>query len=144
MLRFGFKKLVERKFETSFRLFSNIILILGVLIFFNSPVLAFDFSGWDRLTKKYVSTKVISGIKLNVLNYKNVKKNIDYSKLITDLKNINLKELKTKNDKLAFWINVYNIMAVKMVLDNYPVESIRDAGSLFKSVWKKKVGVIAG
>jgi len=31
-------------------------------------------------------------------------------------------------------------MAVKMVVDHYPVDSIKDAGSLFTSVWKKTVG----
>jgi hypothetical protein len=35
-------------------------------------------------------------------------------------------------------------MAAKMVLDHYPVKSIKDAGSFFTAVWKKEVGVVAG
>jgi hypothetical protein len=45
---------------------------------------------------------------------------------------------------LAFWINVYNIFAVKIVTDNYPLKSIKDVGGLFKSVWKIKAGTVGG
>ena len=31
-----------------------------------------------------------------------------------------------------------------MVLDHYPVKSIKDAGGFFTSVWKKKVGIVGG
>ncbi len=120
------------------------IAFAGLLIFMTSPAIAFDFSGWDTLLKKNVGSKVISNVKLNAVNYKNIKSDPAYEKLIGDLKDYNLSDLKSKNDKLTFWINVYNVMAVKMVLDNYPVKSIKDAGSLFKSVWKKEVGVVAG
>ena len=45
---------------------------------------------------------------------------------------------------MAFWTNVYNILAVEAVLSDYPVQSINDAGSLFKKVWDKDVAVVAG
>lgn len=124
-------------------LWSKSIVFTGLLIFINSPALAFDFTGWDALLKKNVAPKVISGVKLNAVNYKSINNDPAYKKLIKDLKSFNLSELNSKKEKLAFWINVYNVMAVKMVLDNYPVKSIKDAGSLFKSVWKKEVGVVA-
>ena len=53
-------------------------------------------------------------------------------------------KLKTYEEKLAFWINVYNVFAVKIVADNYPVKSIKDVGGLFKSVWKVKAGIVGG
>jgi hypothetical protein len=31
-----------------------------------------------------------------------------------------------RNEQLAFWINLYNALTVKLVLDHYPVTSIRD------------------
>ena len=121
------------------------LFIFGVLlIFFVQPVFAFDFSPWDGLLKKYVDTKTINGVKLNAVNYKKLGKDPAYKQLVKDLESTSLSKLKTKEDKLTFWINVYNIMAAKMVLDNYPVKSIKDAGSLFTAVWKKPVGVVAG
>jgi hypothetical protein len=73
-----------------------------------------------------------------------MKKDPAYSKLIAGLKSFSPAKLKTNREKMAFWINVYNVMAVKMVVDHYPVDSIKDAGSLFESVWKKDVGVVGG
>lgn len=45
----------------------------------------------------------------------------------------------------AFWINVYNFAAMKMVIENYPVKSIRDFKiSLFRYPWSKKVIKVGG
>src|SRR5690349_64423 len=32
----------------------------------------------------------------------------------------------TKEDRLAYWINLYNISVVRIVVDNYPIASIKD------------------
>ncbi|MBK8580751.1 MAG: DUF547 domain-containing protein [Flavobacteriales bacterium] len=32
----------------------------------------------------------------------------------------------SKNDQLAFWINTYNAFTVQLIVDNYPVKSIKD------------------
>jgi hypothetical protein len=45
---------------------------------------------------------------------------------------------------LAFWIDVYNVLAIDMVVRHYPVESIRDIGSLFRPVWKREAGRVEG
>ena len=31
-----------------------------------------------------------------------------------------------KNDLLAYWINAYNALTVQLILDHYPIESIKD------------------
>ncbi|MFQ5444750.1 MAG: DUF547 domain-containing protein [Nitrospinales bacterium] len=116
----------------------------GALLFLVSGAEAVDFSVWDSLSKKYVSSKTIDGIPLTAVAYKDLKKDAQLTQVLVKLEKVDLGKLKTREEKLSFWINVYNIMAVKMVLDNYPVESIKDAGSLFKSVWKKPVGVVGG
>jgi hypothetical protein len=41
-----------------------------------------------------------------------------------------------KAQQLAFLINAYNAFTVKLILDHYPVESIKDIGSFFRSAWK--------
>ena len=35
-------------------------------------------------------------------------------------------KLKDNDEKIAFWINVYNAFTIKAIVDNYPVESIND------------------
>ena len=47
-------------------------------------------------------------------------------------------------EKLALWIDAYNILAIDTVLRHYPLESIRDVGSFFRPVWKHVAGRVAG
>ncbi len=39
-----------------------------------------------------------------------------------------------RNEQLAYWLNLYNAATVELILDNYPVDSIRDiGGGMFSS-----------
>ena len=39
-----------------------------------------------------------------------------------------------EDDQLAFWINAYNILTVKGVLDNYPLDSVLDVTGFFNGI----------
>src|SRR5438552_3140616 len=41
-----------------------------------------------------------------------------------------------REEKLAFWIDAYNAYTVKLVVDHYPVASIRKVGRLWESPFK--------
>lgn len=122
------------------------IITSGAFLFFMwaPSASAFDFSGWDELLKKHVGARTESGVLFSAVNYPAMKKDARYAKLIIDLKKFSPATLKTRNEKLAFWINLYNIFAVKMVQDHYPLKSIKDAGSFFSPVWDKTVGEAGG
>lgn len=123
----------------------NYIAVIGFLSFFHvSPAAAFDFSEWDALLKKHVGTATIDGVVFNTVAYKSLKADFGYKRIVDGLQTASLDDLKTEEEKLSFWINTYNVLAVKVVVDNYPVESIKDVGSLFKKVWKRPAGVVAG
>jgi hypothetical protein len=104
----------------------------------------FDFSAWDALLKKYVRPAMSADIRFNAVDYKNLKTDVEFSRLIDRLAAFSPDRLQGRDEKLAFWINLYNIMAVKMVLDHFPVKSIKDAGNLLRPVWDKPVGVVGG
>ena len=80
---------------------------------------------WGIILKKYMVEKHPSGI--GRFNYRSVgKKDKDllksYIKKMSTLKitQYNLKEQK------SYWINLYNALTVMIILDHYPVKSIRD------------------
>ena len=102
----------------------------------------FDFSDWGTLLKKYVDSKVLEGIQLNTVNYEKLRQDPLFSHLLNKLKLFVPSELQTHEEKLAFWINTYNIFAIKIVAENYPLKSIKDIGSLFKSVWRYRAGTV--
>lgn len=48
-------------------------------------------------------------------------------------------------ERFAFYVNAYNAWTLKLILDHYPgIKSIKDAGSLWQSPWKKKIARIDG
>jgi hypothetical protein len=47
-----------------------------------------------------------------------------------------------KNEQLAYWINLYNAVTIRVVLDHYPVKTIRDvdiSGFLKNGPWQKEL-----
>lgn len=120
--------------------------VLGIFLVFGfcSNSEAFDFSDWDTLIKKHVGPKTVDGILINAVDYPSLKKDPLFSDLASRLKSYPLESLDSEKSKLTFWINVYNVLAAKMITDHYPIESIKDAGSLFKSVWKQPAGKVGG
>lgn len=54
-----------------------------------------------------------------------------------------------ENDKIAYWLNAYNAFTVKLIVDNYPVKSIKDLGPANQIIfvntpWDKKFFKIGG
>lgn len=44
----------------------------------------------------------------------------------------------SRDQRLAFLVNAYNAFTVELVVDHYPVKSIKDIGGLLGSPWKQK------
>jgi hypothetical protein len=47
-------------------------------------------------------------------------------------------EFPTENERLAYWINAYNALILKIIIENYPVESIKDINFIGFTVWLTK------
>ncbi|MGL1937380.1 MAG: DUF547 domain-containing protein [Fibrobacterales bacterium] len=73
---------------------------------------------------------------------------VDYKRLVSDklldkaASNFDLTKKAFQSlpdpEKLAYLINVYNYYTLKLIVDNYPVKSIRDLGGVFSSPWSKE------
>lgn len=50
----------------------------------------------------------------------------------------------SRNQQMAYLINAYNALTIKLVIDHYPVKSIKKIGSFFSSPWKKKFFSLLG
>jgi len=78
---------------------------------------------WNELLNKHVD-------KYGNVNYQGFK--IDSSALIEYLSLLsnNLPSNSwTDQQQLAYWINVYNAFTIKLIIDHYPISSIKDIGS---------------
>ncbi|MFM1816339.1 MAG: hypothetical protein RLZ98_3034 [Pseudomonadota bacterium] len=113
-----------------------------------------DHSAWSALLRKYVKPGKDG---LNRVDYSAFKSS-GHSSLrsyIAMLERVRPAELDRK-EQFAFWANLYNAKTIDIVLENYPVDSIRKisiGGGLFGALkssvgaggpWKAKVMTVAG
>ena len=92
-------------------------------------VQAFNHGAFDALLKANVS-------ETGIVNYKGFIKNKtlleDYIKSLGEsLPSENW----TKEDKLAYWMNAYNVMTIDLIIRNYPIKSIKD----LKKPWDQRL-----
>ena len=50
----------------------------------------------------------------------------------------------SKQAQLAFYINLYNAVTLKLIVDHYPIASIRKIGNILKGPWKQEVVSLFG
>jgi len=99
---------------------------------------------WSTVISRHVVHGEKSDIQATLLKYSDIKKDPVFDELLRVVADYDVNQLKTQADKLAFWINVYNIAAVKLVADHYPTKSIKSLGSVFQSVWHRDAISIGG
>jgi hypothetical protein len=78
------------------------------------------------------------------VDYRRLRGSSDWQRLLRNVAQARPEDLRGQSERLAFWINVYNVLAIDVVLRHYPVESIKDAGRLFTPVWKIDAGTVGG
>ncbi len=151
----GFKK-------TSFLLF--ILLLLGAVSTsaYGAPVanlwprwqandpaslVTVDHVDWDLILQRYVDAGHPSGIyrfKYSSVSPKDHQALKNYLQKMQDVKVSDL----NRQEQKAFWINLYNALTVDVILDHYPVKSIRDidlSPGLFRTgPWDAKLLKIEG
>jgi len=99
---------------------------------------------YAALLHNHVHAGKVDNIRLNLVDYSAWANDKRWPALLATLRDFDTAKLTNRNEKLAFWINTYNILAIKVVIDHAPLASIRDAGSFFSPVWKKPAGMVAG
>ena len=103
-----------------------------------------DHQSWNRFLKSHVREDDTSGFYL--VDYAAVTPQQrdqlnNYVKTVTSLDPRQL----NRNEQFAYWVNLYNALTVRLILDNYPVETIRSIGGLFSfGPWDKKIVTVAG
>jgi hypothetical protein len=87
-----------------------------------------------RATPDIVGTRV---------DYRALETSDDWKRLVAQVRASTPSRM-SADERLAFWINAYNILAIELVRVHYPVESIKDIGSFFSPVWNVEVAKIEG
>jgi hypothetical protein len=118
-------------------------LLLGLPLLIAPPEHAseLDRELYARLLTRY--TRAVDDVAGTRVDYRGLGREPAWQTLVAGLERSVPQELPTPDAKLAFWIDAYNILAIDLVVRNYPVESIRDIGSFLRPVWRREVAHIA-
>ena len=110
------------------------------LFFLAFPLWAeFDHSHrhFSSILRRAVHTKNLQ----TLVNYQQLKSHPQslevYLKSLSSVSSLEYKKF-DRNQKMAFLINAYNAFTLKLVIDHYPVDSIKKIGIVLFSPWKKK------
>ncbi|XP_064397588.1 uncharacterized protein LOC135344343 [Halichondria panicea] len=108
---------------------------------------------WDSVVSRHVQGGAMEGIPLHIVDYEAISKDGNYTAFIEGVAKVNLSGL-DNNNTYAFFMNVYNALAIKMIIDHpcvhpttgscHPIKSIRDIGSLLHPVWGLPAGTVGG
>ncbi|WP_109302470.1 DUF547 domain-containing protein [Aquimarina sp. AU474] len=102
---------------------NNYLLCAIFLVLLCSPAKAqhgIDHSVWDQIL-------ILNVTEDGKVNYEGVMKDSPlFYKYFRSLSDNPPTDQWTREEKLAYWINAYNSIAVKMIIDNYPVKDINE------------------
>lgn len=89
----------------------------------DAPTATVDHSAYDRLLKKYVNAQ-------GLVDYKGLKADqTAFNQYLALLSKNPPAATAPKAEQMAFWINAYNAYTIRLILDHYPLKSIKDIGS---------------
>lgn len=77
---------------------------------------------WTQLVKKHVNNKGLVDYKAFIKDKADLQSYLDYLTANPPGKSW------TKEDQIAYWLNAYNAFTVKLIIDHYPLKSIKDLG----------------
>jgi hypothetical protein len=101
-----------------------------------------NHDAWDKILANYVRP---ANDGINRVDYKGIKAKAaaELQSYVTSLEAIKISEY-PRNEQFAYWVNLYNATTVRVIVDNYPIESIRDIGLFGQGPWKEKLLTVEG
>ena len=123
-------------------LFSTILVLSGIFsLTQNSQAQSISHTIWDELLQAHVTDE-------GIVDYTGfIKEKAKFEKYLNLLSNTPPQRSWKRTEQLAYWINAYNAFTVKLIIDHYPIKSIKDIkrGVPFvNTVWDIKFIEIGG
>jgi len=93
-------------------------------------------SDYSYLLKNNTRIQVKDNVRSRLVNYNKWGNDPKHEIVISYIRNKKIIDL-SKKEKLAYWINTYNLLTIDLIIKTGETKSIKNQGSLFKNVWKK-------
>jgi len=109
------------------------IFVTSLILLFNSPAFSFpefdhQYPGWNQMLNKFVQN--------NGVNYSALKQDqAQLDAFLESIASLQRKEYENwnKEQQIAFWVNAYNAITLKVIIDHYPLKRRGLTGLAFPS-----------
>lgn len=101
-------------------------------------------SVYQALLDEHLSAGHKNGLPAIMVDYSAVKKDERLKQLTQMLQDYPKELLDTREKKLAFYLNAYNILAIAKVVKHWPLTKLKALGTFYKPVWTHPVGEVCG
>src|SRR6056300_1487670 len=88
-----------------------------------------DWTAYDELLSAHLIASEKDGLTLNLVDYESIAADPAFYSIVNKIIQFDVTQLISTEEKLAFYINAYNILTIKLILDNWPVDSIKGIGN---------------
>ena len=125
----------------------RIIFLCLFILTFSSQIMAQSFDHTYKTYNKVLAEVVIKKGPQTLVNYKLLKAAPNnFKKVLDEISGVSQASYDqwSEKQKLAFLINAYNAFTLKLIIDHYPIKSIKDIGNFFSSPWKKEFFSLLG
>lgn len=104
-----------------------------------------DHTAWSEILNRYLDIENSSGVHLFRYSDVTPRDRALLGEYITMLESVDPRRY-YRSEQLAYWINLYNALTVRLILDNYPVKSITELGDRLFSFgpWDDEQTIIIG
>lgn len=134
------------KTNSGFRMICKLSLPAVCLLFFIAFVFDASAETFDHSHKLYGNVLILY-VKDGLVDYSGLKSNPGNLKdYLEQTALVSKKEFDswTGEERLAFLINLYNARTLELIIENYPVKSIKDIGSGAKGPWEEPIVPLFG
>ncbi len=122
----------------------SIVLLLSVSGLSHAGLAEFERLYGEVLESYWRPAVTIRGVETTVFDYALMTRDARkpgslFEQALKAIEGVDSTRLQNPNEAKAFWINAYNFAAMRLIVDHYPVDSIRSLSiSLIKYPWSKK------
>lgn len=122
----------------------NLLFFAIFFLLYGAPAQAAYHKDYDGLLESYVRPSSSDDIRYFGVDYDGWAKDPRHHKVMKALSETDLEKLETRNKKLAFWINAYNLMVIDLIITTGERENIRNQASRLKTPWNSHSWEIDG
>ncbi len=136
------------------RFLSSLMLLFALVIALISPVSKADEQGdqdlqainvlYQSLLNDYSRSGEKNDLPLRLVDYAALKSDPRLDDLVAQFERYPRERLQTREQKIAFYLNAYNVLAIQKVVENWPLDKLKSLGNFIRPVWTHPAGKVCG